>query len=169
MQTSFHIRRYAPGEETALRAIFRSSVHGLASRDYTAVQIEAWSPGHESAELREQWRLRIQSNQPWVAEIHGELAAFADVQQSGYIDHFFVAAEFARQGIGKALMLHLHDVARSDGMVTLFANVSVTAQPFFRRFGFELVKAQRPIIRGVELENAVMRKVLTCRPDKSVV
>lgn len=155
-----NIRRYAAGEEAALRAIFRSSVRGLASRDYTPVQIEAWSPSEESAELREQWIRRIQSNQPWVAEVHGDLAAFADVQQSGYIDHFFVAAEFAGQGIGKALMLHLHEVAHSSGIVTLSAHVSLTAQPFFRRCGFKLEKEQRPVIRGVELENAVMSKVL---------
>lgn len=158
-----HIRRYAAGEETALLAIFKSSVHGLASRNYTRVQIEAWSPSEESAELCEQWIHRIQSNKPWVAEVHGDLAAFADLQQCGYIDQFFVAAEFAGQGIGKALMLHLHEVARSYGIVTLSAHVSLTAQPFFRSFGFELEREQRPIIRGVELENAVMSKVLTAK------
>lgn len=155
-----HIRPYAAGEEAALRAIFRSSVHGLASRHYTPVQIEAWSPVVESAELRGQWAHRIASNQPWVVEVNGQLAAFADVQPSGYIDHFFVAAEFAGQGIGKALMMHLHEVARSFGAVTLSAHVSLTAQPFFRRFGFEVEKEQRPLIRGVELDNAVMRKAL---------
>lgn len=156
-----HIRRYAAGEETSLRAIFRSSVHGLACRNYTPVQIEAWSPSEESAELREQWLHRIQKNQPWVVEVNGDLAAFADLQQSGYIDHFFVAAEFAGQGIGQALMLHLQQVAISCGIVTLSAHVSLTAQPFFRRFGFELLTRQRPVLRGVELENAVMSKVLT--------
>lgn len=155
-----NIRRYAPGEESALRAVFRSSVRGLAWRNYTPVQIEAWSPSEEGPELREHWLRRIQSNQPWVVEVDGDIAAFADLQQSGYIDHFFVAAEFAGQGVGKALMLHLHEVARTSAIATLSAHVGLTAQAFFRHFGFAVEQQQRPVIRGVELENAVMRKVL---------
>lgn len=158
---TMHIRRYAAGEETALRAIFKSSIHGLARRHYTAAQIEAWAPGEDSAELCEQWMRRIQANQPWVAEVNGKLAAFADLQASGYIDHFFVAAEFAGQGVGNALMRHLHELARSAGTEALFAHVSLTAQPFFRRFGFEVEQEQLVMIRGVELENAVMRKAIT--------
>lgn len=104
---------------------------------------------------------RIRSNQPWVAEVHGEVMAFADVQPSGYSDHFFVAAGFAGQGIRKALMLHLHSAARSYGVVSLFAHVSLTAQPFFWRFGYSVEKEQRSVSRCVELENAIMRKALT--------
>lgn len=58
-------------------------------------------------------------------------------------------------------MLHPHDLARSYGVVSLFAHASLTAQPFFRRFGFLVEKEQRSVIRDVELENAIMRKVLT--------
>lgn len=86
------------------------------------------------------------------------VVAYADLQPSGYIDHFFVAAKFAGRGIGGALMRHLHDDARLRGISTLTAHVSLTAQPFFRRAGFELVCARRPVVRGVALENAVMRK-----------
>ena len=154
------IRPYAVGEEAALRVIFTSAVRGLSCRDYTPVQIDAWAPPDESDEMRAQWVRRIASNHPWVVEVDGRLAAFADVQQSGYIDHFFVAAEFARQGIGMALMRHLHEVARSRGAVKLSAHVSLTAEPFFRRAGFVVETRQRPTIRGVELDNAVMGKML---------
>ncbi|NIF69849.1 hypothetical protein F3J16_06535 [Burkholderia sp. Ap-962] len=41
---AMRIRRAAPGEEPALLAIFQSSVRGLASRDYTPAQIDAWAP-----------------------------------------------------------------------------------------------------------------------------
>lgn len=155
-----HIRRYAEGEETSLREIFRSSVRGLACQQYTPPQIDAWSPPDERAELRAQWVERIQANQPWVVEVDGRLAAFADVQDSGYIDHFFVAAEFAGRGIGKALMRHLHEVALSRGTARLCAHVSLTAEPFFRHAGFIVEMRQRPTIRGVELDNAVMSKLL---------
>lgn len=154
------IRPYNPGEENALLAIFQSSVRGLASRDYTPEQIDAWSPSEISAELREQWIERIQTNQPWVAEVDGRLAGFADLQPSGYIDQFFVAAEFAGRGVGPALMRHLHAAASAQGIATLSAHVSLTAQPFFRRFGFVLERQQEPVVRGVALRNALMCKRL---------
>ena len=154
------IRRYADGEETALRAIFHSSVRGLACQQYTPAQIDAWSPANENDEARQQWARRMHANQPWVVEVDGRLAAFADVQESGYIDHFFVAAEFARRGIGAALMRHLHEVARTQGTAKLLAHVSLAAEPFFRQAGFIVETRQRPTIRGVELDNAVMSKRL---------
>lgn len=154
-----HIRPYAAGEEDTLLVIFQSAVHGLASGDYTAEQIEAWAPSEISDERRKHWAQHIQANQPWVVEIDGELAAFADLQASGYIDHIFVAAKFAGQGIGSALMRHLLEQATCRNIPTVFAHVSLTAQAFFHHFGFVVTKEQYPVIRGVELRNAVMSYV----------
>lgn len=151
------IRPCRPGEELALLAVFQSSVRGLASRDYTPEQIEAWSPSATSDEFRRQWVARIRANRPDVAELRGKLAAFADLQASGYIDQFFVAAEFAGRGVGAALMLHLLAAARERGIACLSSHVSRTAQPFFQRFGFRVEREQSPVVRGVALRNAAMR------------
>ena len=158
-----HIRPYAAGEELALLTIFQSSVRGLASRDYTPAQIDAWAPATADDEARMRWIARIQANRPWVAEVDGRLAGFADLQPSGYIDQFFVAAEFAGHGVGGALMRQLHEIALSYGMAELFSHVSLSAQPFFRHFGFILESEQYPVVRGVALRNAVMRKALAAR------
>ncbi|QOY94169.1 GNAT family N-acetyltransferase [Massilia sp. UMI-21] len=156
-----HIRPVASGEEDALLAVFQSSVRGLASRDYTSEQIEAWAPAAADAAWRMQWNARIRANRPWVAEVDGRPAGFADLQPSGYIDQFFVAAEYAGQGVGAALMRHLHEVARSLEIGELCADVSLTAQPFFRHAGFRLDSEQVPVVRGVALRNARMRKTLS--------
>ena len=155
-----HIRYYAPGEETALLSIFQSSVRGQASRDYTPEQIDAWAPRELPPGYLQQWLERIASNRPWVVDVDGRLAAFADLQASGYIDQFFVATEYAGQGIGKALMQHLHGVAAAQGITRLHAHVSLTAQPFFARCGFAVEEEQLPVVRGVALRNAVMGKTL---------
>jgi putative acetyltransferase len=154
------IRPCAPGEELSLLAIFQSSVRGLASRDYTPEQIEAWAPAAVDSDYRTRWIARIQANRPWVDEVDGRLAGYADLQESGYIDQFFVAAEFAGRGVGAALMRHLHELALSRGVAELFADVSLTAQPFFRRAGFQLEREQCPVVRGIALRNALMRKSL---------
>lgn len=156
-----NIRPYRQSEELMLHAIFHSAVHGLASHDYTPKQIEAWSPSVFTTELQDRWVSRIRAIQPYVVEIEGRVVAYADIQASGYIDHFFVATEFARRGIGSALMLHLHQVAQAQEIVSLSSDVSRTAQPFFHRFGFHVVEQRTPIIRGVEVPNALMRKALT--------
>jgi putative acetyltransferase len=154
------IRPYVLGEENALLALFQSSVRGLACHDYMPEQIDAWSPPTVTDEYREQWVKRIRTNRPWVAEVDNCLAGFADLQPSGYIDQFFVAAEFAGSGVGGALMHQLQELAAAQGIVTLHAQVSLTAQPFFRRFGFVVEQEQNPVVRGVALRNALMRMSL---------
>ena len=152
------IRPCAPDEELALLAVFQSSVHGLAARDYTPEQIEAWSPSEPGPAMRADWSERVRSNRPWVVEVDGKLAGFADLQPSGYIDHFFVGAGFAGRGIGAALMRHLLETARARGITTLSAHVSLTAQPFFRRYGFVVEREQEPVVRGVALRKALMSR-----------
>ncbi|QEL63569.1 putative acetyltransferase [Oryzomicrobium terrae] len=150
------IRPLLPGEALTLLGVFRASVHGLAARDYTPAQLDAWAPRTVDADYEDQWIARIQANRPYVAEVEGVPAGFADLQPTGYIDQFFVAADYAGQGVGSMLMRHLLDTARAQGLTRLHSHVSLTAQPFFRRFGFVVEQVQYPVVRGVALENAVM-------------
>lgn len=150
------IRAYRVGEELALLRLFQSAVRITAAQDYTAEQIEAWAPAQITDERSRRWVERIRAMEPFVAELDGAPAGYADVQADGYIDHFFVDPSYARRGVGAALMTHLIDVARVRGVAQLRSDVSRTAQPFFSRFGFQVVMQQRPIVRGVELPNARM-------------
>lgn len=155
-----HIRSLIPGEELALLGVFRRSVHGLAARDYTPAQLDAWAPLTTDADYEARWIARIQANRPYVAEMEGALVGFADLQPSGYIDQFFVVADYAGRGVGGLLMRHLLGTARTQGGQRLHSHVSLTAQPFFRRFGFVVEQVQYPVVRGVALENAVMFRLL---------
>ncbi len=154
------IRRFSPGEEPALFEIFHSAIHRIACRDYTREQVDAWAPADLDSAL---WATRIRGINPFVAEIDGRLVGYADVQANGYIDHFFVSGHTPRQGVGTALMTVLEAEALRMGLDELTSNVSRTAQPFFERFGFVVVEQRRPVIRGVELPNALMRKALRPR------
>jgi putative acetyltransferase len=57
-------------------------------------------------------------------------------------------------------MQFIHSEAKRLNTTELTSNVSQTAQPFFERFGFVVVERKNPVIRGVELRNALMRKEL---------
>ena len=152
-----NIRRFQSGEEFALFEVFYSAVHLIARNDYSEEQLNAWAPLDFD---RGRWVDRINGINPFVAEIDGKPVGYADIQPNGYIDHFFVSGYHSRQGIGKALMQSIHNEAKRLNITELTSNVSQTAQPFFNRFGFVVVDLKKPIIRGVELQNALMRKEL---------
>ena len=151
------IRRFKPGEETEIRSVFFSSIHGLTGKEYTPEQQSAWAPMDYD---QDSWNSRIQGINPFVVEIDGRIAAYADLQPSGYIDHFYVAEPFANQGLGRALMKHLHSVASELQIHELWSKVSLTAEPFFLKSGFHVESRNAFLVRGVQLFNANMRKFL---------
>lgn len=153
-----NIRPYRIGEEAALRAVFFDSVHQLANANYPEEQLWAWAP-QDYDEV--QWRQRIERVNPFVAEIDGDVAAFADLQPDGYIDLFFVSPHFARRGVGRALMNHLLTTARQRNIQHLHSNVSLTAEPFFANFGFVVITRNDIPIRGQVLRNASMAFTFT--------
>lgn len=175
------IRRFRLGDEPALFQVFHSAIHLIAARDYTPAQIEAWAPADLDQGI---WRDRMRGIRPFIAELAGSpsrtetddrarlpaavpapasetiIVGYADVQESGYIDHFFVSGRHPRQGIGRALMARLHDEAAHLGLTELTSDVSRSAQPFFAHHGFEVVEQRYPERRGVVIPNALMRKRL---------
>jgi putative acetyltransferase len=146
-----NIRRFQPGEELALFEVYYSAIHLIARNDYSEEQSNAWAPSDLDRQL---WVNRIRGINPFVAEIDGKPVGYADVQQNGYIDHFFVSGNHPRKGVGKALMKVIHSEAKFLLITELTSNVSRTAQPFFEKFGFVVVEQKKPIIRGVEVPNA---------------
>jgi len=151
------IHRFRSGEESALFEVYYSAIHLVARRDYDAAQINAWAPRDLDQAL---WAQRIQNIKPFVAELEGKLVGYADVQSSGYIDHFFVSGHHPREGIGTGLMAVLHEEAARLGLSELTSDVSRTAQPFFEKFGFSIIEQRTPQLRGVIIPNALMRKCL---------
>ena len=57
-------------------------------------------------------------------------------------------------------MQYIEQQAAQRGIAQLSADVSLSAQPFFRHFSFMLVRQQTPVLRGVALSNAHMVKTL---------
>jgi putative acetyltransferase len=149
------IRPLLPGEELALWPVFYASIHELAKADYSAEQLAAWAP---AAVDQERWIERIRGIRPFVAEAGGAIAGYSDLQPTGYIDHFYVAPAWARRGVGSALMAHIDALAAERRLSRLFSNVSLTARPFFERFGFFVRTEQTVINSGVELRNFRMEK-----------
>ena len=156
------IREFQPADTPALWGVFYSAIHELAAADYTPEQLEAWAPAEPDAA---KWAARMAGIQPFVAEIDGRIVGYADLQADGYIDHFFVAAAAARQGVGSALMQRIHDEASARRISRLYADVSITARPFFERFSFQVEAARQVSVRGAVLANFRMHKALPVAPQ----
>lgn len=106
------------------------------------------------------WANKVQEIRPFVVELDGEIVGYADVQLDGYVDHFFVSGAHPRQGIGTLLMARIHEEAKSLGLSELTSDVSTTAEPFFALHGFKVVERRLPVLRGVTVQNSLMRKEL---------
>jgi putative acetyltransferase len=155
MRAFVNIRHYRHGEEPELFKVYYSAIHLIACQHYTQQQLRAWAPCDLDLDL---WCSKIRSIRPFVAELDGIIVGYADLQLSGYIDHFFVSGTYPHRGIGTQLMHHLLALAKVQGVPELTSDVSLTAQPFYERFGFSVVEQRFPERRGVVLPNALMRR-----------
>jgi putative acetyltransferase len=151
------IRDFEQGEEAVLRRVFMSSVHELASGFYTQEQLNAWAP---RAYDERQWAEKISVLRPFVAVIDGRIAGYSDLQESGFIGHFFVSGQFSRRGVGSALMEHIHQTANQRKISKLSANVSLAAESLFAKHGFSVVRRQIVTVNGVSMSNAPMSRNL---------
>lgn len=147
------IREFAEGDEAVLFEVFRSAVHLVACEDYDSDQLEAWAPADYDLA---QWRQHIRRIRPFVAERQGLVVGYADLQPGGTIEHFFVSGRHPGQGIGLRLMQHLLERATERQVTELRADVSLTARPFFARFGFVVTEQRAPRRRGVVLPGVRM-------------
>ena len=149
------VRKYNEGEEMILWNIFYNTIHKVNSKDYDTNQISSWAPSDLDNDI---WIDKIRSINPFVVEHKNMILGYADLQESGLIDHFFSHHEWQRKGVGSMLMNAIIDNAKLRGITTLSSEVSVTAKPFYLSYGFTVVKEQSLFVRGQYLTNYKMQK-----------
>ena len=92
------IRQYQSGDELALREIFFNTIRNVNIKDYSETQVKAWAPNDYN---REEWSQRIRSIKPIIASIDDEIVGYTDIQDNGYVDHFYCHWQHQGNGIGK--------------------------------------------------------------------
>jgi putative acetyltransferase len=151
------IRNFQKGDVPALREIFFNTIRNVNIKDYSEVQVKAWAPDiyNEST-----WYDRISNINPLIASLDKVVVGYADIQNDGYIDHFFCHWKYQGKGIGKSLMKEIFATGESKCIKRFYSHVSITARPFFEHFGFCVVNEQQVEIRGEILTNYVMEKLV---------
>lgn len=56
--------------------------------------------------------------------------------RDGHIGRMAVLKDWRERGVGKAILLHLMDRARAEGIAEIVLNAQLTAIGFYRRFGY---------------------------------
>ena len=93
-----------------------------------------------------------------LAEEDDVLLGFASLDvEGGLIDHLYVHKDYQRRGIASALCDQLESWAISSVLST---EASLTAVRFFSARGYQLVRRQQVVRRGVMLANIIMKKSL---------
>ena len=128
------------------------TIRAICSYDYTAEEIEQWSPiGRESVLLD-----KLSSTYSVMALCSGVIAGFGN-SQGTEIDCLYVSAEHQGEGIGALILEDLERKAFSFGS-TIHVYASITAEGFFRRHGYRTIRENTVERVGVLIRNWYMEK-----------
>ncbi len=147
------IREFKDDDTEAIVHLFTETVRKINSRDYSKEQIEVWAP--QNPDLAK-WRNRLAETITFVAEVDQRIIGFAQLENNGHIDCFYVAHDFVDKGVGTKLLLEIEEWAKSLNITRLFGEASITAKPFFLGKGFKVIKEQFVELQGVQFKNYVM-------------
>lgn len=124
------IRKYKTSDCAFMAKLFYDTVHTINSKDYTKEQLNLWATGNVDLE---NWNRSFLVNNTLIGVINEEIVGFADMNNDGYIDRFYIHKDFQRRGIAMALIKELELNARKIVLCTFETYASITAKPFFKK------------------------------------
>jgi len=151
------IRPVARRDVPQISLLYFETVHRVNANDYGPDRIRAWAPRIYSDAF---WVRRFRKFRFLVADDHGVVVGFAELGHTGEIDCFYVHHSDQNVGISSMLLARIQREALRSGALRLRADVSSSAEPFFRRRGFKVVRRQIKIFRNRPFKQAVMEKRL---------
>ena len=129
-------RLATPADASSAVHVLRASITGLCEVDHQhdGPTLERWlrnkTPEHFTA-----WCADLDSRLV-VGELDSALVGVAALHRSGEIRLCYVSPDFARSGVGRALLLALEAYARDWSIANLRLSSTLTARHFYDRCGF---------------------------------
>jgi len=156
------LRPFLAADTALVAEIFRASVDELAADDYSDAQREAWM---SAANDEEALGARLSGQLTLLGLMDGSPVGFASLKAGEDVDMLYVHPVAAGHGVGSLLIEALEKLAIGRGARRLTAEVSDSAQDFFKKRGF--VPQQRNTVQlgGEWLANTTMEKKLKERPQ----
>jgi len=153
----FALRPFLLEDTPLLAEIFRASVEELTADDYSEGQQKAWA---SSADDEEVFARRLEGQLTLIATMNGSPVGFASLANNEAIDLLYVHPAAAGHGAGAMLVDALEKLAGARGAKRLIADVSDTAQDFFKKRGFAATQRNTVQLGGEWLANTTMEKKL---------
>tara|TARA_B110001454_G_scaffold65904_1_gene64085 strand:+ start:210 stop:698 length:489 start_codon:yes stop_codon:yes gene_type:complete len=141
-----------------LADLFTETVHSICSADYKPEQLALWAPKKIDYE---KWKNRFQEKNPFLVIENDKIAGFAEFENDGHIDCFYVNKDMQKKGVGTLLMKHIEQQGKNRGLKRIYSEVSITAITFFEKHGFRMVRENIVRMKDQELVNFIMEKELT--------
>ena len=151
----FALRPFLAEDTPLLAEIFRASIEELTADDYSEGARQAWA---SAADDEEAFAKRLSEQLTLIATMNGSAVGFASLANNETIDLIYIHPAVAGQGVGTMLVDALEKLAAARGAKRLTADVSDTAQDFFKKRGFT-AQQRNTVLRGGEwLANTTMEK-----------
>lgn len=154
---AFALRPFLVEDTPPLVEIFRASIEELTAEDYSEGARQAWA---SAADDEEAFAKRLAGQLTLIATMNGSPVGFASLANNETIDLIYIHPTVAGQGAGTLLVDALEKLSAARGAKRLTAEVSDTAQDFFKKRGFS-PQQRNTVLRGGEwLANTTMEKAL---------
>ena len=163
------MRPFLPADVPMLAEIFRASVNELTGEDYSPTQQEAWA---STADDEEAFGARLAKHLTLLGTMDGSPVGFASLEgqnldKPARIDMLYVHPAAVGLGVGSMLIDALEKLAAARGAARLTADVSDSAQEFFKARGY-LPRQRNTVTLGDEwLANTTMDKQLIAKERAS--
>src|SRR6476660_1698692 len=154
------LRPFLPADVPMLAEIFRASIEELAADDYSESQREAWAA---TAEDEAAFGARLAKALTLLGTMDGSPVGFASLEGPERVRMLYVHPAAAGHGVGSMLIDALEKLAAARGASRLTADVSDSAQDFFRRRGFVATQRNTIELGGEWLATTTMEKRLAAK------
>ncbi len=149
------IRAYNSADCAELAKLFYDTVHAVAIKDYTQMQLNVWASGKVDLSA---WDISFLENHTLIAEQDGTVVGFGEIKNDGYLNMLYTHKDYQGKGIATAIVAVLENTAKLQGITTITTHASITAIPFFEKRGYMVVRANKVIRENVELTNFLVEK-----------
>lgn len=158
MKVNFTIRVAQQSDMIELKDLFQNTVLEINRRDYSQAEIEDWaSCGDDISKIEEMIKTHY-----FIVAINQQLqiVGFSSITSQGYLHSMFVHKEFQGKGIATLLLDDIERFAKENGITKITSEVSITARPFFEKWGYTVEVEQKRKANQLCLTNYWMVKEL---------
>ena len=151
------VRDYGSGDTGPICRLFYETFRTVNLGDYSPEQVRAWAPKPPDPAA---WHERMSGRHTLVADEHGEVVGFAELEESGHLDMLYRRADAVGSGVGSLLYAAVEERARGLSLGRISTEASIPARPFFVRHGFAVLRRNTMWRQGTALTNFSMEKAL---------